>query len=134
MSERKIIEYVPKVKKYTPSVKSIKIIGLPSDVIEFETVEDFNKYYSEHTDDFNEPTLKLNKKYKIRGYTLTKHKNENGETETCLKVSNKNKNDIIIDLQNKYKQMAEAFNQLSEELQAVVKHLTTLEDTSMKFV
>ena len=130
MTENKIIEYVPKearerseyvpkVKKYKPAVKSIRIIGEPEDVIEFESVDDFNKYYSEHLEEFDKPSVKLNKKYKIPGYTLTKV-----EKETCLKKVTKNKTTEILDLQNKYKSMAEAFNQLSEEVQAVVKHLT----------
>ena len=123
MSE--IIEYVPKVKKYKPAVKSIRIIGEPEDVIEFESVDDFNKYYGEHIEEFEGSTLKLNKKYKIPGYTLTKV-----DKETCLKKITKNKSSDILDLQNKYKSMAEAFNQLSEEVQAVVKHLTQVSQVS----
>ena len=117
MSE--IIEYIPKVIKYKPAVKSIRIIGEPEDVIEFESVDDFNKYYGEHIEEFDKPSVKLNKKYKIPGYTLTKV-----DKETCLKKITKNKSSDLLELQNKYKSMAEEFNQLSEEVQAVVKYLT----------
>ena len=40
-------------------------------IIQFESIEDFNTYYSKHQNDFNETTHKLNKKYKIPGYKLT---------------------------------------------------------------
>ena len=134
MSDRKIIEYipkeskpssqslvyVPKIKKYSQPIKTLRIIGEPDDITEFETVDDFNKYYSEHQDEFECPTLKLNKKFKIPGYTLTKPKGG----ELCLKKSTKNKSSDVEELQRKYKVLAEAVNQLSEELQAIVKHLS----------
>ena len=40
-------------------------------VIQFESIEDFNGYYSKHQNEFNGTTQKLNKKYKIPGYKLT---------------------------------------------------------------
>ena len=40
-------------------------------IIQFESIEDFNSYYSKHQNEFNETTIKLNKKYKIPGYKLT---------------------------------------------------------------
>ena len=75
-------------------------------IVEFENVDDFNIYYSTHKDEFNNMTTqKLNTKYKIPGYRLTKkatrslsdgndennlklikdyykHKNENIKTDT----------------------------------------------------
>ena len=42
-------------------------------IVEFETVDDFNIYYNKHPDEFaNKTTQKLNTKYKIPGYKLTK--------------------------------------------------------------
>ena len=40
-------------------------------VIQFESIKDFNGYYSKHQNEFNGTTQKLNKKYKIPGYKLT---------------------------------------------------------------
>ena len=40
-------------------------------IIQFESIDDFNSYYSKHQNEFNETTQKLNKKYKIPGYRLT---------------------------------------------------------------
>ena len=40
-------------------------------IVEFETVDDFNIYYNKHPDEFaNKTTQKLNTKYKIPGYKL----------------------------------------------------------------
>ena len=45
-------------------------------IVEFESVDDFNIYYSTHKDEFNNMTTqKLNTKYKIPGYRLTKKEN-----------------------------------------------------------
>ena len=42
-------------------------------IVEFETIDDFNIYYNKHPDEFaNKTTQKLNTKYKIPGYKLTK--------------------------------------------------------------
>ena len=41
-------------------------------VVEFETVNDFNVYYNKHASEFaDKTTQKLNTKYKIPGYRLT---------------------------------------------------------------
>ena len=45
-------------------------------IVEFESVDDFNIYYSTHKEEFNNMTTqKLNTKYKIPGYRLTKKEN-----------------------------------------------------------
>ena len=46
-------------------------------VVEFETVDDFNAYYNKHASEFDgKTTQKLNTKYKIPGYRLTKVNNQ----------------------------------------------------------
>ena len=46
-------------------------------VVEFETVNDFNAYYNKHSSEFDgKTTQKLNTKYKIPGYRLTKVNNQ----------------------------------------------------------
>ena len=46
-------------------------------IVEFENVDDFNIYYNANKDEFsNMTTQKLNTKYKIPGYRLTKKANQ----------------------------------------------------------
>lgn len=46
-------------------------------IVEFESVDDFNDYYNKHSSEFNDKTTqKLNTKYKIPGYRLTKEKGQ----------------------------------------------------------
>ena len=65
--------------------KQIKKVSEPLEVIEpfkpevikFTNTEDFNTYYSKHADEFTDlTTQKLNIKYKIPGYRLTKKQGE----------------------------------------------------------
>ena len=44
--------------------------------IQFSSPDEFNMYYNKHKDDFNETTYKLNVKYKIPGFKITKLKGE----------------------------------------------------------
>ena len=44
--------------------------------IQFATPDEFNIYYNKHADEFNETTYKLNVKYKIPGFKITKLKGE----------------------------------------------------------
>ena len=44
--------------------------------IQFATPDEFNIYYNKHADEFNETTYKLNVKYKIPGFKITKIKGE----------------------------------------------------------
>lgn len=44
--------------------------------INFSSPDEFNIYYNKHADDFNETTYKLNVKYKIPGFKITKIKGE----------------------------------------------------------
>ena len=58
------------VKEYQPiEIKE----PFKTDVIEFSTTDDFTRYYREHEDEFdNMSTYKLNIKYKVPGYKLSK--------------------------------------------------------------
>lgn len=50
------------------------------DVISFDSKEEFIEYLTENIDEMNKMTTqKLNKTYKIDGYTITKNRKENGE-------------------------------------------------------
>ena len=85
-------------------------------IIQFESIEDFNTYYSKHQNEFNETTHKLNKKYKIPGYKLTNLKGK-------LK--------IIKDYQSKisHEASSEAFLEASSE---EIEHIKSLEEKIKK--
>ena len=59
-------------------------------IVKFENVDDFNIYYSTHKEEFNNMTTqKLNTKYKIPGYRLTKKATRSlsdGNDENNLKL------------------------------------------------
>ena len=60
-------------------------------IVEFESVDDFNIYYSTHKDEFNNMTTqKLNTKYKIPGYRLTKKENNLKLIKDYYKRKNEN--------------------------------------------
>ena len=61
-------------------------------IVEFETVDDFNIYYNKHPDEFaNKTTQKLNTKYKIPGYKLTKVNKELKIIKDYRKANNETK-------------------------------------------
>ena len=66
--------YSNNVRKFVKEFKPIEIKQpFKTDVIEFANTDDFTKYYREHEDDFNNiSTYKLNVKYKIPGYKISK--------------------------------------------------------------
>jgi predicted nucleic-acid-binding Zn-ribbon protein len=54
-------------------LKVIEPVSKP--IKEFQTVEDFNKYYSKHTDEINAiNTMMLNKMFRIEGYHIGRKK------------------------------------------------------------
>ena len=60
-------------------------------IVEFESVDDFNIYYSTHKEEFNNMTTqKLNTKYKIPGYRLTKKENNLKLIKDYYKRKNEN--------------------------------------------
>ena len=69
------------IRKFVKEFKPIEIKQpFKTDVIEFTTTDDFTKYYREHEDDFNNvSTYKLNVKYKIPGYKISKKGKKTGD-------------------------------------------------------
>ena len=69
------------VRKFVKEFKPIEIKQpFKTDIIEFTTTDDFTKYYREHEDDFNNiSTYKLNVKYKIPGYKISKKGKKSGD-------------------------------------------------------
>ena len=64
--------------KFTELIKLVQVIEpYKPQVIQFENIDDFNIYYTKHADDFKDiTTYKLNVKYKIPGYKITRKSGE----------------------------------------------------------
>ena len=61
-------------------------------IVEFDTIDDFNIYYNKHPDEFADKTIqKLNTKYKIPGYRLTKVNKELKIIKDYRKANNETK-------------------------------------------
>ena len=81
ISKRLNIEPIEVIEPYNPQI------------VEFESVDDFNIYYNTHKEEFdNMTTQKLNAKYKIPGYRLTKKENN---LKLIKDYYNKRKNESI---------------------------------------
>ena len=82
------------VRKFVKEFKPIEIKEpFKTDVIEFTNTDDFTKYYREHENDFNNiSTYKLNVKYKIPGYKISKRQ-----------IANEDKKEMILIKDYKYK-------------------------------
>ena len=102
------------------------------EVIQFSSPDDFNIYYSKHSDDFNETTYKLNVKYKIPGFKITKLKGElklikdyaktklNSNTETNAD------NKITENFTAKIDSLTAKIDSLTKRLENVEHYLTNL--------
>ena len=64
--------------KFTELIKPVQVIEpYKPQIIQFENIDDFNIYYNKHADDFKDiTTYKLNVKYKIPGYKITRKSGE----------------------------------------------------------
>ena len=81
------------------------------EIITFDTPEEFTEYLTEHLEEMNATTTnKLNIKFKIRGYTITKIKGE-----ICLKKS-KNTDETNTD----------SIHQFTDKLDQIIDKLDTL--------
>lgn len=77
---------------------NIKIIGKYREMKQFETVDEFNKYYAKHKEEIDAKTSnQLNKELKIRGYKITKRNvkmiDDKKFGELCLKPITKDEAD-----------------------------------------
>ena len=105
-------------------------------IVEFENVDDFNIYYSTHKDEFNNMTTqKLNTKYKIPGYRLTKkennlklikdyykRKNENDKMDTIPKGSG----DVVAIVENDYKALINRISLLEKQVENISVFLSNM--------
>ena len=104
-----------KFKKELPEMKIIEKFS--PDITTFDTKEDFIEYFNEHKDELNTlTTQKLNKMFKISGYTITKIKGE-----VSLKSAR--------DAQPLHKDEQSRIETLEREVQTLKNALTNLIDT-----
>lgn len=111
-------------------IKPIEVIQpYAPQIIQFENTEDFNIYYSKHLDDFNETTYKLNTKYKIPGYKITKLKgqlklikdyNVNKKAQNCINKDD----DEIEELKRRVEVLEKQHNLLIEQINNISKYLS----------
>ena len=124
------------VRKFVKEYKPIEIKEpFKTDVIEFANTNDFTEYYREHEDDFNNiSTYKLNVKYKIPGYKISKRR-VHAPTATNTE---EDKKEIILVKDYRYTPMVatlpsapsnnyvtiEMFNELEKRISNIENYLT----------
>ena len=93
-------------------------------IIQFESIDDFNSYYSKHQNEFNETTQKLNKKYKIPGYKLTSLK---GKLKIIKDYQSKNQSGSSLEVPSegidRIKALEEAFHEKIKNQQQMINEL-----------
>ena len=123
LNDLKTIIYKPKPQE----MKKIKVNQpFNDDVITFESLDDFNVYYNENEDEFNNvSTQKLNKKFKITGYTLSRRTNKDGIKEIVLNKSYY-KSGMNKDVEDLFNKVNEKLNSVEEDLLDTKNKLTKL--------
>ena len=106
--------------KFTELIKPVQVIEpYKPQVIQFENIDDFNIYYTKHADDFKDiTTYKLNVKYKIPGYKITR---KSGELKLIKDYANKDK---MTESQNEDNEELPILRQRIEHAEQQIKTLT----------
>ena len=107
-------------------------------IIQFESIEDFNSYYSKHQNEFNETTQKLNKKYKIPGYKFTSLKGTlkiikdyqlKDSSESSLEETPQEREYmkcLVKNLEEKIKNQQNMINELQKQIVEIQNYLQSL--------
>ena len=115
--------------KFT-NIKPIEVIQpYKPQIIQFENTDDFNIYYNKHLEEFNETTYKLNIKYKIPGYKITKIK---GQLKLIKDYSikensgkeNKEKQSDINELKIRLEALEKANKIITEQINHITEYLS----------
>ena len=111
---------------------NIKIISKYSLIKEFNSPEEFDKYYLKHKEEINNKTSnQLNKEYKIKDYKITKRNikiiDNKKVGDIYLKPIIKNNNDSvnneIQEMKNKINILTESYNEILNILKTYFKDL-----------
>ena len=105
------------LKKDLPQIKIIEPFS--PEVIDCETKEDFNAILNSDPDKYKDMTTqKLNKTFHIPGYKITKI-----QGEICLRSIKPCEKQDNVSLAEEIKNIKLAFNQLSEQFEAIKSYL-----------
>ena len=113
--------------------KQIQIKELfKTDVIEFSDMNDFTKYYREHEDEFNDlSTYKLNVKYKIPGYKLSKKGIQSGNKCELILVKDYSKvheSNEHNGMNSKLKLCTDIMNNITNTINELEKRISNIEN------
>lgn len=96
-------------------------------IVEFETVDDFNIYYNKHPDEFtNKTTQKLNTKYKIPGYKLTKVNKELKIIKDYRKASTETKTNTASTDSKLLNGLISRINIIEKQIKEITDYLQTM--------
>ena len=121
------------VKKFVKEFKPIEIKEpFKTDVIEFNNTDDFTKYYREHEDDFNNiSTYKLNVKYKIPGYKISKKGKKTSDKSEIILVKDYHYTPTVATLptstanQDMFNDLQNTINQLEKRISNIENYLAS---------
>ena len=120
-----LIKFLNGELKNLKNIKPLEVVeSFNPETITFNTVDEFNKYYALNEEEFMTlSTYKLNLKYKIPGYKITKPKDKDGKVTVKLitdYVARKIKNEEMKEGGN------ERINKIEEELKELSEAVSKL--------
>ena len=93
-------------------------------IVEFDTVDDFNVYYNKHLDEFTgKTTQKLNTKYKIPGYKLTCKQGQLKLIKDYRGASNVKADNSAVDM-NVVSSLLSRVNIIEKQIKEITDYLT----------
>ena len=96
-------------------------------IVEFETIDDFNIYYNKHPDEFaNKTTQKLNTKYKIPGYKLTKVNKELKIIKDYRNANNKGAGIKDVNNDNEFNSLLTRINIIEKQIKEITDYLQNM--------
>ena len=119
--------------KFTELIKPVQVIEpYKPQVIQFENIDDFNIYYTKHADDFKDiTTYKLNVKYKIPGYKITR---KSGELKLIKDYGNKDKIENEKEDNEELPILRQRIENLEQQIKTLTAQLTVRIESIEKFL
>ena len=96
-------------------------------IVEFETIDDFNIYYNKHPDEFaDKTTQKLNTKYKIPGYRLTKANKELKIIKDYRNANTKGANSTGASNDNEFNSLLTRISIIEKQIKEITDYLQNM--------
>ena len=96
-------------------------------VIEFESVADFNEYYSKHSREFEgKTTQKLNTKYRIPGYKLTNQKGQLKIIKDYYRKRTEKEPEKETEKESEIKVLTQRVTHLENQLKQITEYLSNM--------